>query len=437
MNKLLLGFAREIITPKVGCNMAGYSDHLYSTSVNDDLTTSVMAFKSGNTEFILISNTLLLLSNMLADKLRREVSNVSGVAFDKIMIACSHTHSGPNIGGGAGWGDADMGYYDNILIPKTLKAVETAMQNKIAVRVGVGTTESKVGVNRMVCDIDDNITLGQCPYGTYDPTMTVISFCDDSDRPVLNIIHYGAHCTAAGANTEISRDWAGYMIDRVENETGAMAVYFNGPEGDVGPRISNGFTAAHFSGKPDISYAAELGGLAAIDAIRAFNTIKTYRDEEVATVSGKLHLPYAPRLSYKEADRKLKDYVPTLPYENCQKKEKSYLSNIIKAWENDQPEVEEKVLDQTIYKIGNIVLIPFPFEAFSEIGLRLREYSTYEHTLSICIANGSISYLPTQKDICRGGYEIFQFMTSGVQHLAEDTDKNIIKENIRIMQDIK
>ena len=49
--------------------------------------------------------------------------------------------------------------------------------------------------------------------------MTVVSFKDYNQKPVASIVHYGAHCTAAGMNTEISRDWAGVMIDRLSEES--------------------------------------------------------------------------------------------------------------------------------------------------------------------------------------------------------------------------
>lgn len=437
MGKLYLGVGREVITPEVGGNLYGYSDSLYSTSVHDDLTACAMAFKCDKKEFILISCTLCSISMILSEKIRREVAKISEVPFENIMITCTHTHSGPPVADSAGWGNADMGYYNDILLPGILKAVTSAIKARTSVKMGVGTTESKVGINRMACDMDDNITLGQCPYGIYDPTMTVISFCNKKNEPVLNIVHYGAHCTAAGAITQISRDWAGVMTDRLEKETGAISVFFLGPEGDVGPRLSNGSTAAHFTGDPDISYALEIGSVAACDAIRAYKSIKTYREETADAVTDKVHLPYAERLSYEEAKERLENYKPSLPYENCQKKEKAWFESIIKAWENNYPVLKEKVLEQTLFRIGNVVIVPTPFELFSEIGLRLRAYSPFEHTLSLCNSNGALAYLPSQKDLCRGGYEIFQFKTTGIQPLADDTDKNLIRENIRIMEMFK
>jgi len=92
--------------------------------------------------------------------------------------------------------------------------------------------------------------------------MTVISFADEEGKVVANIVHYGMHGTCAGRNYEISRDWAGVMVDDVERVSGAITAFFNGAEGDVGPRLTNGLT----TGNGDITYAERHGALAAHDA---------------------------------------------------------------------------------------------------------------------------------------------------------------------------
>ncbi len=50
------------------------------------------------------------------------------------------------------------------------------------------------------------------------------------------------------------------MTDAVEKESGAITAFFNGPEGDVGPRLSNGRTVG------DLRHVHELGKMAAKDA---------------------------------------------------------------------------------------------------------------------------------------------------------------------------
>ena len=88
----------------------------------------------------------------------------------------------------------------------------------------------------------------------------------------------------------------------------------------------------------------------------------------------------------------------------------------------------------TIAVIGDIALIPFPFEIFSEISMRLREYSGCQNTLCLSCANGYNAYLPTEDQLCRGGYEVGVFRYASVYSLADNTDENIINENLRILE---
>ena len=113
------------------------------------------------------------------------------------------------------------------------------------------------------------------------------------------MIHCAAHCTASGNNTEITRDWAGPMIDRLEKESGAITLFFNGLCGDLSPRIPNGRATG------DISQAMEVGALAGLDAVRAYKDIRSFRDEEVSVATGVVRLPHAPLIPLEEAQREL------------------------------------------------------------------------------------------------------------------------------------
>ena len=84
---------------------------------------------------------------------------------------------------------------------------------------------------------DNTVILGQNPYGIHDNNLTVVSFREPSGAAIANMIHYSAHCTSAGNNTEISRDWAGVMEDRLQNISGGITAFFNGATGDSGPRL--------------------------------------------------------------------------------------------------------------------------------------------------------------------------------------------------------
>lgn len=424
---LKVGFGRKDITPPIGGSLYGYRPDIVSTSVNDSLRVTAIALCQGNTQVLLISAELCVIQSDLANRIRQQLMAETGVPH--VILTVIHTHSGPNTGGAAGWGDIDQKYCDEIFIPRLLEAARQAMSSLKDVVLAVGTAQSKVGINRRQQNLDGTISLGQNPWGCFDDCMTVLRFTEPCGAPVVTLVHYGAHCTAAGPNTEITRDWAGIMLDRLETESGAPAVFINGAFGNVGPRLSNGDTTG------DLSHARELGGIAALDAICAWRNAKFPHQVHISIVTGYLALPVKPRLPRHEAQKR---WNMTKEGEvNIAAQKRQYYKNILDAYQKNLPEETHWILPQTIVALGNVVLVPFPFEIFSELSLRLRYHSAFEHTLCIGAANGYERYLPSQEQLCRGGYEVEMFQTGRIQPLADNTEDTIIKENLKLMEGLR
>jgi len=129
--------------------------------------------------------------------------------------------------------------------------------------------------------------------------MTVVSFRGEDGAIIANMVHYCCHCTAAGKNPEITRDWAGVMTDMLETETGAITGFYAGFEGDQGPNLPNGRTTGTYK------LALQLGARAGIDAVRAFRNIKEWRDEPVRVLHGTIEVPFLPLPSREEAEKNL------------------------------------------------------------------------------------------------------------------------------------
>ncbi len=427
---LKVGAAQAVITPKVGCQLFGYTYDTFSESVNDDLTATAIAFIDGEKKILAVSATVCEISTDFALEVREKVAEAIGFDFSDIMLSATHTHSGPVTATMEGWGVVDRDYADNIFIPNIIKAAVEAVENVKSAKVGVSVVQSQVGVNRRQLNRENFVDFGQNPWGLYDPNMTFIAIKDEDGKGIVNIIHYGAHCTAAGRNHEISRDWAGVMLDCVDRETNTITAFFNGAEGDVGPRISNGLTTG------DLRYVRELGGVAAIDAMRAYRAIKEYRPMELKIAKDKVSLPYKKPFALDDAKAVLAKY-PEKPAHNLERMQYVTMEQIIDYYNSGKEFPSHKEFDQTVFAIGDIVFVPFPFEFFSEISLRLREYSKYQYTLGIGCTNGVNAYLPSQTELCRGGYEVAMFLYNGVTSLADDSDINIINENLRIMEKLK
>ena len=433
MSSFLFGAGRAVITPEIGTHLYGYEPNVISTSVHDDLTATVLAVGSGKKEdtALLFSLTLGDIQTEFCDEMRAVVSKATGISKDNIIMAGTHTHSAPNVSGLEGWGGIDRPYIDSILLPAIQRAAKDALASMTEAEMGVAVGESKVGINRCQQQRDGVITLGQNPWGTFDPYMTVAVFRRKDDHtPILNLIHYGCHGTASGKNHEITRDWSGMMIDRMEQQTHTMTVFFNGAIGDVGPRLTNGLTVG------DITFTEELGSVAAMDAMRIFKDVRTFCEPEVMLHKGTVHLPRQPYPTVDFLNREIAD-LEALPYlwpldQLHLTHDKDVRDNLLAGITHPR---EDFTFEQTLVQIGPMVFIPFPFEPFSEIVLRLREYAPTPYTLSLSCCNGYNGYLPTESALCRGGYEIGVFRYALTDSLADNSDQHIIDENLRILNE--
>ncbi len=419
--KLFLGVSRVNITPEVGCCLYGYAPDVISESVHDDLTAIAFYFKSGATEALLLSLSLCSIKTELSDEIVSLVEERYGIPKGNCIIHCIHTHSGPNVSGDFGWGDVDRKYYNDTLLPCVMRGIGEAKSSPVAVKMAVATGESFIGINRRQIYPDNKVHLGQNPWGAFDPKMTVISFADEEGRVVANIVHYGMHGTCAGRNHEISRDWAGVMVDDVERVSGAVTAFFNGAEGDVGPRLTNGLTV----GNCDITYAERHGAVAAHDAVRIYNKLGAYKDSDLSVFVGEVNVPLDKRIDYETAKKGYEEYKENTV--NVKAKKAYYYKTQMELYESGYVDKEYRSVPQTIIRIGDVAFISFPYELFSEIAMRIACEKKVPHTLSLSNTNGSEGYFVTEDQICRGGYEIDMFKTGYVQPYADNADWHLVK----------
>ena len=425
----MAGAARADITPPVGTCLYGYVPNHQSTSVHDPLNVTAAAFREGENTVILLTVTVGDFQTALCDEIRAKLSEECGIPAGRIIISATHTHSAPNVAGMEGWGDVDRPYVDNILLPAMVKVCRDALDSLEPAELAVGETESRVGVNRRQQLPSGAIDFGQNPWGCCDLTMTCVAVRNaETKKGIINLIHYGCHGTAAGRNREITRDWSGIMTDRLEAETGTLTAYWNGAQGDVGPRLANGHTVG------DIHHVEELGGTAASDAIRAYRARGGYHADSLKIFEGEVKVPYKPLLTLKEVRAKLASYENPETLVNLQKLEYAHYRDMereLLSGRTDHP--DHASYQQTLVAVGDVLFVPFPYEIFSEIALRLRAYAPFRYVLSLSNTNGYEAYLPTEDQLCRGGYEVLCFLYSGAYTLVNNADQILINENLRIL----
>ncbi len=428
MEKLYLGVAREVITPEIGCQLYGYRPDVFSKSVEDDLTATAFYFRQNDTEALMISLTLCSVRTELCNDVLEMIEQKFGISKKCCIISATHTHSGPNVTGNTGWGEIDRKYCDEILIPAILSIVEKAKENTQPVTLSFARGKSEVGINRRQLSQKGNyVILGQNPWGPFNPYMTVLTFNGDDGKCVANLIHYGCHGTSAGANSEITRDWSGRMTDALEIVSGGITAFFNGPEGDVGPRLSNGKTTG------DITYVRELGRKAAADVLR-INLDKTQCDVTLAVHQDDVKIPLQPLMDLEEA----KEVYERVKNEtvNAMGRVRKQLEDIFEMYEKGDKGDEYVTFPQTLIKLGNFVFVSFPYELFSEIGMRIDTFFENETILSLSNVNGSEGYFSTEDSLCRGGYETTMFKYGRAQRFVENADFEIIQETVKNIKNL-
>ena len=425
----LAGAAREDITPAVGTLLYGYTPDTVSTSVHDPLSVTAAAFRQGEDSVLLMTITVGDFGTALCTEIRERISKSTGLPAGRIIAAATHTHSAPNVSGIEGWGDIDRDYVDGILFPAMEKAALRALENLQPAELSVGECESKVGINRRQLNRDGSVDLGQNPWGCYDPTMTCVAIRNaETKKGILNLLHYGCHGTAAGRNHEITRDWSGIMIDRLEAETGVLTAYWNGAQGDVGPRLTNGKTVG------DIRHVEELGGVAAMDALRAYKAAGVYAEGRLRLYEGEVRIPRKPLPPRVEVEAKLASYRDTAALINIQRLEYAHYRAMFEEYEAGCPPYEDFVIPQTLISLGDVVFVPFPFEIFAETSMRMRAYAPFRYVLCLSNTNGYEAYLPTEDQIVRGGYEIGCFLYNGAHPLIDSADQAVVEGNLRLME---
>ncbi len=424
--QLFGGFARTDITPELGILLMGYPDpDRKAESVRDPLQANALVLKQGETTAVLISLTICILEDADVEAIRQGIQEQTGIDAESIVVSTIQTHSAPCTMTCWGWCDKDQTYVD-LVVNQSIKAAVQASQNLKEIQVGFGETESDVGVNRRVILADHSVALGNNPWGIYDPEMTVVCF-QSADGPLATLIHYGAHPTVFSSKSRaISRDWPGVMIDRVEDLTGAPALFVNGAVGDIAPRSN--FLSAVGDGEVALQ---EVGTRAGIDAMRAIRAIKEFRNVELGITTGAYPLPYRSLPPEDEASRNLAEVEPHRNEYGKGMCEFKYWQAVVSAQQTTP--VSGKNYLQVILRLGPVAIVPFPGEPFAETVLRLRDLSPAQYTLCASTSCGSNGYFVTRESLDRGGYEVWVARAMGAYILAENIDDVLVEENMKLL----
>jgi neutral ceramidase len=424
-----VGVGETIITPPIGMAMAGYARTKPSDGVHDDLHARSLVVEGDHGQTaVLMSLSIIDIDRGEFDPIREGINKATGIPVENIVISCTHTHSGPVIGG-------SNDPYTKTLIDRSIESAVTAWKTRVPGRIGTGsTTVFELGRN------DRRMQYG----GIHPDPMVGIIKIENANGKLLGVVfNYGCHPSTLDLHSyKFTEDWPFFAIQGIKEKLGAnvWAAFFQSAQGD----IKVGYTAelsAIGAAIPTrtFEYAERKGRQMTEAVLAALPSVKTSAQADVAVAQGTFDLPAREgyRLSVEEAQKEA-DAAKAL-MEEMEKKTDVFGSRYIDAYkvanyqaglrlglakhmaDPNRPKTIT-ILQQSV-KIGDTAIITFPCEVFSEIGLKVKQQSPVRKTFVFGLASAMGGYLPTADEFKEEGYAalISPFSPKAEQGLIESS----------------
>jgi hypothetical protein len=103
------------------------------------------------------------------------------------------------------------------------------------------------------------------------------------------------------------------------------------------------------------------------------------------------------------------------------------------AWQQGPDAQLVETVEVQVIALGDVALVAFPVELFTEFGTRVKDASPYRDTFVVSLANGWHGYVPTREAFARGGYEPRFAYPS---RLAEDAGDRLTEAAVALLRDL-
>lgn len=229
---LSVGFAKENITPRYPTPMAGYGNRRGKPFeiVHDSIFVRTILVANGNDTIAFTSADLLIIPpsiyELVNEKLKQSNANQT-----KIYYGATHSHN--SVGA---WYDTLVGkLFAGTYNPEIEEIISDAIVASL-VKAKSGLAETTVTYEMDIDTVDIKNRLVGIENGTIDPQIRSIVFNRSEGKPLI-FTTYAAHSTVLDSKTlQLSRDYAGKVVDDLEKEKYEFAVFMAGAVGSMGPQ---------------------------------------------------------------------------------------------------------------------------------------------------------------------------------------------------------
>ncbi len=338
----------------------------------DALYCRALTFFDGMRRIVLVVTDAVVTDDEEARKLRAEIVHEHQIAPNGIMFAGTHTHSGPAMSFGIGWGERSGEYlthWRQTVLDTVREAI--ASEEHVTAYAGRAILSQKLGVNRVA------------EGGPTDSAIRWVRFCRPNGSTKALLHNHGMHGVVFGSKMLlVSADWMGEANRLIkERKLADTPVFLYGAAGDINTEpccldLEAGGKELERIGKAyvdDLERSLNEGGKA-IELL------------PLRAVLNGLELP-----TVQETPEEMRKNAEVI------REAKAFLADRFEemAILAEQGETFRTASDFQVLRMGELVLYTFPGEPFYELGQRVMNESPYPFPLVCAVANGNNRYFPT------------------------------------------
>lgn len=446
MNTVRIGFAKNDITPRVGVELCGFGPYLlrHSTSIRDRLWARAMAVETGGGQALVISCDLIGLPLECCRRIRATLAEKLGCSSEAVMIACTHTHSGPGVGAYGGWGEADEPYMET-LPQRIVKAGLAAAANlREATWHHAEVPCEGMGLNR---EYDrDAPPLDEVLRDDWRPakpeltdTTCHVFRAEAGGRTIGFASYFGCHpVVCCSRNHQIHGDYCGVATNLLEREyPGAVGLFLQGAQGDVNSCV------VHKDEQESLLALDVIAGRYARAVRRGLAEARPLALDQVKGACREIVFTRKPYTlgQLQQMLREREDFVHNPDFTDSTVVEKRNvrmeivyiraLRRIISRMESGLPPSPATEIQGL--RLGPVALLGSGFETFQAIKNEIRAAAHSEQPLVMGLVNDTVGYAPDKTAAARGGYaaDVVPLMCGQIPYA------NLHEELVRALLDLE
>ncbi len=400
-NEQLFASAVEVdITPPSGYQLDGYAARKEkSQGAHDPLMSQILLLKSGEKQIVIITMDYISVGLEFTVMVREGIHEAFGVPAENILVACSHTHSGPagfmppHPGIGTSYNPDLQRYVAQQLIVNAILANKQLQPARLG--IGRGTVEG-IGLNR------------NDPYAVVDKEVIVLRIDGESGDPMAVLMNYGCHPTVLGySNLLYSADYPGAARANLRKiYPSTIFMYTNGASGDVSTRFTRR--------EQTFQEVERMGRILSGEVLKVMQTITTHPASYLAAFVNPIELPFRAFPSQTEAEKELEELKNQL---SSLKNSGAEHGEIRKATTRVEGATGQLLMGKElegissyesqiqVVMIDELALVGLPGEPFTRTVLDIKRGSPIPDTAIVSYANDSRGYFPDVETIAKRSYE--------------------------------